>query len=91
MYIHRVRKGMVRKQVYLTPEQNERLRRAAARERRTEAEVLRDALDRHLGASVPASAKLADDTLWGIVGIGSSDDGDLSERVDEVLYGARER
>ena len=34
---------MVRKQIYLTPELDERLRRAAARQRRSEAEVLREA------------------------------------------------
>jgi hypothetical protein len=79
---------MVRKQVYITREQSERLRRVAARERRTEAEVLRDALDRHLGVAVPVSPKLADDSLWDIVGVASSDRRDLSESVDQVLYEA---
>lgn len=89
MYIHRVKKGMVRKQVYLTAEQNDRLRSAAARERRTEAEILREALDRHLGQPGRAGSPVDDDALWDIVGIASGEGGeDLSERVDDVLYGA---
>lgn len=92
MYIHRVKKGMVRKQVYLTAEQNDRLRSAAARQRRTEAEILREALDQHLGQPGRSSPPVDEDPLWDIVGIASSDDGgagsDLSERVDDVLYGA---
>ena len=43
-YMHRVAR-MVRKQVYLS----RRLRRAARRLRRSEADVLREALERHLG------------------------------------------
>lgn len=88
MYIHRVKKAMVRKQVYLTAEQNERLRRAAARERRTEAEILRDALDSHLGATERSAAEIRADPLWEIVGVGESEEGDLSERVDDILYGS---
>jgi hypothetical protein len=44
MYIHRVAK-LVRKQVYLTAEQDEWLAKVAARERRPEAEIIRAALD----------------------------------------------
>lgn len=88
MYIHHVKKAMVRKQVYMTAEQNERLRRAAARERRTEAEILRDALDRHLGDAGRSAPALEEDALFEIVGIAASDDGSLSEHADDVLYGA---
>lgn len=37
---------MIRKQVYLAETQNEKVKRLAARRRCTEAEVIRDALDR---------------------------------------------
>ncbi len=80
MYIHRMAR-MVRKQIYLSREQNERLRRAARRLRRTEA----DLGDRRGGVS------LARDPLWAIVGIAASPHGDLSDRIDEHLYGARRR
>lgn len=79
---------MIRKQVYLTAELDQRLRREAKRQRRTEAEILREALAVQLNATHPSGSNAADDTLWQLVGIGSSEDTDLSERVDEVLYGA---
>ncbi len=70
MYIHHMAK-MVRKQVYLTEEQDRALHRAAAREQRSEAEVLRAALDRHLlGKGRAFDAK--GDALWHAVGIGRS-------------------
>jgi hypothetical protein len=82
---------MVRKQIYISAEQNTRLRRAAVRSRRTEAEVLREALDDHLGDPARKKVGVARDALWGIVGIGASREGDLSERVDDYLYGRRRR
>jgi hypothetical protein len=81
---------MIRKQVYLSREQNERLRRAARRLRRTEADVLREALERHLGDR-RAATFVGRDPLWAIVGIAASPRGDLSDRIDERLYGARRR
>jgi hypothetical protein len=85
MYIHRMER-MVRKQVYLTTEQDRRLRQAARKHRRTEAEIVRQALDRELGTDFPA-ADPADDSLWGLVGIADGGPSDVSERVDEYLYG----
>jgi hypothetical protein len=82
--IYIVMARMVRKQIYLTPEQAQRLRRAAARERRTEADVIREALDRRLGG---APARGEDDPLLGIIGFGSGGPADLSSRVDDYLYG----
>ena len=87
MYIHHVPSAMVRKQVYLTAELDERLRREAKRQRRTEAEILREALAAQLNAAHPSKLDASEDALWKLVGIGSSKDSDLSERVDEVLYG----
>jgi predicted flap endonuclease-1-like 5' DNA nuclease len=80
---------MIRKQVYLTPEQNERLRARAARERRPEAEILREALDEHFGPSIAKASAIPDDALLGIVGIGKSIERDLSDRIDDLLYGKR--
>jgi hypothetical protein len=82
---------MIRKQVYLTAELDERLRREAKRQRRTEAEILREALAAQLNATHPSNLDASEDTLWQLVGIGSSKDTDLSERVDEVLYGTLTR
>ena len=90
MYIHHMAR-MVRKQVYLSQVLNEKLRRAAARGRRAEAEIIRDALDRHLGAPRQAWGRVDGDALWKIVGVAGGPDGDLSERVDEYLYGAPTR
>jgi len=88
MYIHHMSR-MVRKQVYLTQEQDQRVRRAAALSRRTDAAIIREALDRHLEPQ-RSKAPLEEDPLWGIVGLGKSSKGDLSERVDEYLYGRRD-
>jgi hypothetical protein len=79
---------MIRKQVYLTEEQNERLRRAATRQRRSEAEILREALDQHLGEPVSEGRAADSDSLFDLVGVASTESGDLSERVDELLYGS---
>ena len=83
-------KAMVRKQVYLTTDLDERLRREAARQRRPEAEILREALAARLGGERESRADTATDALWDLVGIAESDTSDLSERVDEMLYGKRE-
>jgi hypothetical protein len=99
MYIHHVAK-LVRKQVYLTVEQQDWLSGTAARERRPEAEIIRDALDAHARPKRAPRADFARDPLWRIVGIGSSEgsqgshggrrggNGDVSENVDHYLYGA---
>lgn len=78
---------MVRKQVYLTAELDERLRREAARQRRSEAEILREALAARLNATGTGRVDTSTDALWDLVGIGASTVGNLSERVDEMLYG----
>jgi hypothetical protein len=77
---------LVRKQVYLTEEQNEWLHKAAAREGRPEAEIIRSALDARMGPQHAPAFRLADDPLWDIVGLGKSDRDDVSENVDSYLY-----
>ena len=46
MYITVASKSMVHKQVYLTASQNARLRRASKKLQRSEADLLREAIDR---------------------------------------------
>lgn len=82
--------SMVRKQVYLTVEQDRRLRRAADRARRPEAEIIRAALDRELGVDSDVSDP-TEDPLWDIVGIAGGPWADLSEQVDHYLYGRPKR
>jgi hypothetical protein len=79
--------SMVRKQVYLTVAQNERLRRAAKQQQRSEAELLREAIDRQLGGRDSKSGTVVGDSLFRLVGAGTSADADLSERADDILYG----
>ena len=79
--------AMVRKQVYLTAELDERLRREAARQRRSEAEILREALAVRLGVSGKNRVDASGDSLWQLVGIGATDSTNLSGSVDDVLYG----
>jgi hypothetical protein len=90
MYIHRV-PALVRKQVYLTVEQNHLLKQAADRERRTEAEIIRGALDQRLRPRRAPRVGGRRDPLWGIVGIGQSATRDGSNNVDHYLYGAPRR
>jgi hypothetical protein len=87
MYIHHVKSSMVRKQIYLTRAQDRRLKQEAARRRRAEAEIIRAALDRELGGTVPQS-EITRDPFWSMIGLGRSGRGDLSEKVDHHLYGA---
>lgn len=89
MYIHHMASnGMVRKQVYLTENQNSRLQHAAKKLQRSEADLLREAIDHYLPESNLDGTDLARDPLFRLVGIGAGGDSDLSERVDELLYGS---
>jgi hypothetical protein len=80
--------AFIRKQVYLTHEQDALLKQAAAREQRPEAEIIRAALDERLRPKRAAPPKRHDDSLWDIVGVGAGDRDDVSEDVDRQLYGA---
>lgn len=78
---------MVRKQIYLTAEQAQKLRRTATREKRSEAEVIREALAARLGGVKVDERSYDADPLWGIVGLATGGPPDLSQRVDDYLYG----
>jgi hypothetical protein len=81
-----MKKAMVRKQIYLDADQEKQLRRVAKRLRCSEAQILREALDRHLGLTPKRVDAPENDSIWTMVGAWSSDTGDLSERVDAILY-----
>jgi hypothetical protein len=81
----------VRKQVYLTVEQDELLKQAAAQERTTEADVIRSALDQRLRPKRAPRRPSSSDPLWEIVGLGRSGVTDVSQQVDHYLYGAPKR
>jgi hypothetical protein len=82
---------LVRKQVYITEEQEQLLKRAARSERRTEAEILRAALDQVFRPKRVARGQGKSDPLWDIVGLGRSRDGDVASNVDHYLYPARRK
>lgn len=78
---------LVRKQVYITEEQDRLLKRAARLEGRPEAEIVRSALDRALKPKKSAH-RTARDSLWDIVGLGRTRAADVATQVDHYLYGA---
>ena len=64
---------MKRKQIYIEKEQDERLKRAAAERKVSEAEIIREAIDRYLGKkSPPALKSMEDHPLWKIIGVRTS-------------------
>lgn len=67
-------------QVYLREEQIESLRLLSRKRRVSIAELVRQSIDRLI-----AETPLEDEPLWGIVGIGASGLGDISERHDVYL------
>jgi hypothetical protein len=82
---------LVRKQLYITEEQEQLLKRAARRERRTEAQILRSALEQVLRPKKIRRSRTERDPLWEIVGIGRAGDGDVARNVDHYLYGVAKR
>lgn len=77
---------MVRRQIYLSAEQNRRLQETATRLRQTEADLVREALDRYFGSGAAKNLDIDDDPLWNIVGAATSRQGGLSEQVDDHAY-----
>ena len=75
---------MVRTQVYFSEEQHRALRRAAEREGLSMTALLRRLVERELirRATRPDYSK---DAIMAIVGLGSAEPADISERHDEAL------
>jgi len=85
MYIHHMSR-LVRKQLYITEEQERRLKLAAKREERAEAEILRSALDQVLHPRKAARGRARRDPLWDIVGLGRTKAAEVARNVDRYLY-----
>lgn len=73
---------LVRKQTYITPAQDDALKRIAGRGSRTEADVIREALEQYLRTQEGPRR----DPLIDIVGIASGGPRDGAERHDRDIY-----
>ena len=82
---------MNRKQIYLEPEQEQKLKRIAEREETTVSAVIRDALDRYLATELTPDVPPEKHPLWALVGIIDDDDAPTNGSVDYKveLYGPK--
>jgi hypothetical protein len=78
---------MIRTQVYLTEEQVRDIKLRAKRERKGEAEVIRELLSAGLKTTSRTKHESAGDALLRLAAIGGKAPADLSMRVDDYLYG----
>jgi hypothetical protein len=82
---------MIRTQVYLTEEQARNIKLRAWREKKREAEVIRELVNKGLDASHRANRETAGDALLRFAKLGEElqvkTPADLSSRIDEYLYG----
>ncbi len=80
---------MKRKQIYLDVEQEKRLKRLAERTRRSEAALIREALEVYMTTE---QMKSEVDPLLDLIGLCSNPEGprDVSAKHDQYLYGKRE-
>jgi hypothetical protein len=81
-YIH-----MIRTQVYITDEQARDIKLRAMREKKREAEVIRDLLSEGLKTSSSRHTESTGDSLLRLAAIGGKGPADLSQRHDDYLYG----
>lgn len=80
---------MIRTQVFLTEEQVREIKLRAHAERRAEAEVIRELLDRGLSAVPQHPRETAGESLLRLSRIGGQGPADLSSRLDDYLYGTK--
>lgn len=73
---------MIRKQIYLEPKQNEYVKILSAREGKTEAEIIRDALDNY----IVTIRKVREDPLTQLFGIVETEERDGSVMHDRDIY-----
>jgi hypothetical protein len=78
---------MIRIQVYLTEEQARDIKLRAKRERKHEAEVIRELLSEGLKSSTSHRQESTGDSLLRLGAIGAKGQTDLSTRTDDYLYG----
>ncbi|MCL6561058.1 MAG: ribbon-helix-helix domain-containing protein [Firmicutes bacterium] len=72
---------MVRKQTYISPDQDKALKRRAKKEGTTEAEIIRRAIDRYIREHEALKNPLLD-----IIGIAGKGPADGSENHDRYIY-----
>ena len=78
---------MIRTQVYLTEEQARDIKIRAKRERKHEAEVIRELLSEGLKTSAAQGQESTGDSLMRLANIAGKGATDLSSRIDDILYG----
>jgi hypothetical protein len=78
---------MIRTQVYLTEEQARDIKIRAKRERKHEAEVIRELLRDGLKMAASQTQESTGDSLLRLATIGGKGPADLSSRIDDYLYG----
>ena len=78
---------MIRTQVYLTEEQARDIKLRAKRERKHEAEVIRELLNQGLKTSTSEKRESTGDALLRLAAIGGKGPSDLSTCIDDYLYG----
>jgi hypothetical protein len=81
---------MIRTQVYLTEEQALHIKALARRERRKQAEVIRELVDKGLTTSIARKHTTTSEFLAGIEALNLSGPTDLSTNHDDYLYGDKE-
>lgn len=78
---------MIKKMVYFTEEQARDIELKAKRERRYEAEVIRELISEGLKTSQTKQGESAGASLLRLAEIGGKGPADLSMRIDDYLYG----
>jgi len=78
---------MKRTQLYLPEEVLAKLKVKATAQKRSLAQLVRDALGASLKEKEPEDWRR--DSLWNMIGCGSSKEGDLSAYHDKYLYGKK--
>lgn len=78
---------MIKTQVYLTEEQARDIKLRAKRERKREAEIIRELLTTGLQAARGKHQESTGASLLRLAAIGGTGPADLSSRIDDYLYG----
>jgi hypothetical protein len=78
---------MIRTQIYLTEDQARDIKLRAKREKKHEAEVIRDLVDVGLKNATPTGKESTGESLLRLAAIGGKGPADLSTRIDDYLYG----
>ncbi len=78
---------MIRTQVYLTEEQARDIKLRAKREKKHEAEVIRELLSEGMKTSPREWRESTGESLLRLAAIGGKAPADLSTRIDDYLYG----